>query len=48
MSAHKGLYIQRLSDGVIHSLQVRDVGGIELPLSPSDYLFSLVYLPFMP
>lgn len=38
MSAYKGLYVQRLSDGLIHSVQVQDVGGIGLPLSPLDYV----------
>ena len=37
MSTYVGLYVQRLSDGTIYNVQVRDAAGIELPLTPEQY-----------
>ena len=38
MSSYKGLYVQRLSDGTIHSVQVEDSAGNSLPLDPQEYV----------
>lgn len=38
MSSYTGLYVQRLSTGQIHSVQVRDTGGNALPLDPHEYI----------
>lgn len=37
-SSYKGLYVQRLSDGTIHSVQVVDPGGNSIPLDPQTYI----------
>lgn len=37
-SSYKGLYVQRASDGVIHSVQVVDSGGNSIPLDPQIYI----------
>lgn len=37
-SSYKGLYVQRLSDGTIRSVQVVDTGGISIPLDPDTYI----------
>lgn len=37
-SSFKGLYVQRLGGGVIHSVQVVDLAGISLPLDPMAYV----------
>ena len=37
-SSYKGLYVQRLSDGTIHSVQVVDTGGNSIPLNPDIYI----------
>jgi pyruvate/oxaloacetate carboxyltransferase len=38
MSTYVGLYVQRLSDGSIYSVQVKDQAGISLPLEPQEYI----------
>lgn len=38
MSSYTGLYVQRLSNGEIFSVQVADTGGNSLPLNPDDYV----------
>ena len=38
MSSYTGLYVQRLSNGIIHSVQVVDSGGNSLPLNPDIYI----------
>ncbi|WP_322049777.1 hypothetical protein [Paraburkholderia bannensis] len=35
--ATRGLYVQRLSTGEIHSVQVRDDAGMERPVDPDVY-----------
>ncbi|RUO44513.1 hypothetical protein [Idiomarina aquatica] len=37
-SSYKGLYVQRFSDGIIHSVQVVDSGGNSIPLEPQTYI----------
>lgn len=37
-SSYKGLYVQRLSGGIIHSVQVVDPGGNSIPLDPQTYI----------
>ena len=37
MSSYTGLYVQRLSTGQIHSVQVRDTAGMDMALDPSVY-----------
>ncbi|MCX7067175.1 MAG: hypothetical protein NTW85_05730 [Methylococcales bacterium] len=37
MSSYTGLYVQRLEDGTIYSVQVIDIGGIDIPLDPQIY-----------
>lgn len=37
-SSYKGLYVQRLSDGVIHSVQVVDPGGNSISLETQEYI----------
>ncbi len=37
-SSYRGLYVQRLSDGTIHSVQVVDAGGNSIPLDPDTYI----------
>jgi hypothetical protein len=37
MTTYTGLYVSRLSDGTIYSVQVRDSTGVELPLNPEQY-----------
>lgn len=37
-SSYKGLYVQRLSDGTIHSVQVVDTGGNSISLDPDAYI----------
>jgi hypothetical protein len=37
MSTYTGLYVQRLSDGTIFNVQVRDPRGNETGLIPQDY-----------
>lgn len=37
-SSYTGLYVQRLSDGKIHSVQVIDTAGNSIPLEPSIYI----------
>lgn len=37
MSGYTGLYVQRLSNGKIDSVQVVDKSGISLPLDPAVY-----------
>lgn len=37
-SSYKGLYVQRLSDGTIHSVQVVDTGGNSMPIAPEIYM----------
>ena len=36
--ATKGLYVQRLSDGRIHGVQVVDDAGMEWSMLPQDYI----------
>lgn len=36
--ATRGLYVQRLSTGVVHSVQVRDDAGMERPVDPNVYI----------
>lgn len=36
-SSYKGLYVQHLSDGSIHSVQVVDTAGNSIPLDPETY-----------
>jgi hypothetical protein len=38
MSSYRGIYVQRLSDGTIHSVQVVDSAGNSIPLDPQVYL----------
>lgn len=38
MSSYTGLYVQRLSDGTIHSVQVADPFGNSIPLDPDVYI----------
>lgn len=38
VSVYKGLYVQRLSNGTIHNVQVADPSGISIPLDPDVYL----------
>ncbi|WPH22328.1 hypothetical protein [Variovorax paradoxus] len=38
MSSYTGLYVQRLEDGTIHSVQVVDTGGNSIPLDPETYI----------
>lgn len=38
MSSYTGLYVQRLSNGEIHSVQVVDPFGNSLPLEPAIYI----------
>jgi len=37
-SSYTGLYVQRLSDGKIHSVQVVDTAGNSIPLDPHIYI----------
>lgn len=37
MSSYKGLYVQRLENGQVHSVQVEDTGGNSIPLDPNTY-----------
>ena len=37
-SSYTGLYVQRLNDGKIHSVQVVDTGGNSIPLAPDIYV----------
>jgi hypothetical protein len=37
-SSYTRLYVQRLSDGTIHSVQVVDTGGNSIPLDPDTYI----------
>jgi len=37
MSTYTGLYVQRLSDGTIFNVQVRDPSDHESGLTPEDY-----------
>ena len=37
-SSYKGLYVQRSSDGTIHSVQVVDTGGNSIPLDKDTYI----------
>jgi hypothetical protein len=37
-SSYTGLYVQRLSDGIIHNVQVVDTAGISIPLDPDTYI----------
>lgn len=37
MSSYTGLYVQRLSTGQIHGVQVRDTAGTDVPLDPTEY-----------
>jgi hypothetical protein len=38
-SSYIGLYVQRLSTGVIHNVQIRDTfGGHETTMDPTDYV----------
>jgi len=37
-SSYKGLYVQRLSDGNIHGVQVVDSGGNSISLDPQTYI----------
>lgn len=36
-SSYTGLYIQRLSDETIHSVQIIDTAGNSMPLDPNIY-----------
>ncbi|MFG6429776.1 hypothetical protein [Roseateles sp. LYH14W] len=38
MSSYTGLYVQRTGSGKIHSVQVVDTAGMELPLDPEQYV----------
>ncbi len=38
LSSYTGLYVQRLNDGTVYSVQVTDPYGNELPLNPQDYI----------
>lgn len=38
MSSYTGLFVQRLSNGEIHSVQVADPSGNSLPLQPANYI----------
>tara|TARA_R100000306_G_C4348443_1_gene128852 strand:- start:114 stop:290 length:177 start_codon:yes stop_codon:yes gene_type:complete len=38
MSSYKGLYVQRLDDGTIDSVQVEDTAGISMPFDPDEYV----------
>ena len=38
MSSYEGLYVQRLTDGTVHSVQVKDSAGNQLPLDPQEYI----------
>lgn len=38
VSSYKGLYVQRLNDGTIDSVQVVDPGGNSIPLDPQTYV----------
>jgi hypothetical protein len=37
-SNYTGLYVQRLENGTIYSVQVVDTAGNTLPLNPSTYI----------
>jgi hypothetical protein len=37
-SSYKGLYVQRLADGTICSVQVVDTGGNSISLPPNIYI----------
>lgn len=37
-SSYKGLYVQRLTDGKVHSVQVVDTAGNSIPLDPEIYI----------
>lgn len=37
MTNYTGLYVQRLTDGTIYNVQVRDSNGHEFGLSPQEY-----------
>jgi hypothetical protein len=37
-SSYTGLYVQCLSDGIIHNVQVVDTAGISIPLDPDTYI----------
>ncbi|MEZ2293919.1 hypothetical protein [Variovorax sp. RCC_210] len=37
-SSYTGLYVQRLENGDIHSVQVVDTGGNSIPLDPQVYV----------
>lgn len=45
MSSYTGLYVQRLSDGSIHGVQVRDTVGNENSLDPLEYLARAIQPP---
>jgi hypothetical protein len=36
--ATRGLYVQRLSTGEIHNVQVEDDAGSPLPMDPNEYI----------
>lgn len=36
--ATRGLYVQRLSTGEIHNVQVEDDAGIPRPMDPNEYI----------
>ncbi len=38
MSSYTGLYVQRLSEGRIHSVQVSNPFGNSIPLEPETYI----------
>jgi hypothetical protein len=38
MSSYTGIYVQRLSSGEIHSVQVKDTAGNSIPLDPAVYV----------
>ena len=38
MSSYTGLYVQRLSNGILHNVQVFDPFGNSIPLDPETYV----------
>jgi hypothetical protein len=45
MSNYTGLYVQRYTNGIIHSVQVVDTDGNSIPLDPQLYIERGIFPP---